>query len=137
MDSSNIFVEEYILKLAERVGVASFFRSYQAGFTAAFSDPVISACDCAKIDGKSVRGCSIYEYIGDSSCSTEDSCPVYSFYNATQCPLKPFNETYLCKRERTCYTVAPYSSDQFRVCQSFYFVVHNMCDFTYYPKKSY
>ena len=118
LDTSNTFVTEYILRLASKVGPVRLFRAYQAGFTVAIQDPVISLCDCAKIDGKTVRGCSLYDALEIDPSISKDSCAVYAYnpYRSRQKILTLFNET-ICTRKPVCYTVESYSDDIIHVSQ--------------------
>ena len=113
LDTTNTFIMEYILRLASKTGAVPFFRVYQAGFTVATQDPIISACDCAKDNGKSMRGCSIFAILNDLDSNPKDSCPFLRASSSITNSLKPFNET-LCKLKPSCYTVEPYSEDYLR-----------------------
>ncbi len=91
--------------MASRIKPVQFFRAYQAGFTIAESGPIINVCDCTKVDGKSVRGCSIFQNLGKSSCSVNEECHAYSYGGSRSCHKSIlFNET-ICSIEHTCYTV--------------------------------
>ena len=102
LDTTNTFIMEYILRLASKTGAVPFFRVYQAGFTVATQDPIISACDCAKDNGKSVRGCSIIELVqekpGNSTCLSLKY--KQQFIGSS---IKLFNES-ICRRDPICYT---------------------------------
>ena len=119
LDTTNTYVMEYILRLAKKIGAVPFFRTYQAGFTIARQEPLISLCDCAKVEGKSARGCSIFEGLQESRCNRNDPCPVFRVGFPGVCPLRPFNET-LCRKEPTCF-----KSDIFSVDIIEFFVCHN------------
>jgi len=117
--TANTFVDEYILRLAEKVG-QDFFRQYQAGFTTAYSSPTISGCDCIKANGKSIRGCSLFNELGTGSCEPKEGCSEFGLINLATCPLKPFNESGLCKTNPKCYSIEPYSLDYFYVSQIYH-----------------
>ena len=117
------YVDEYILRLAETTG-QDFYRQYQAGFTTAYSTPKISGCDCIKANGKSTRGCSLFYELGTGSCDNEEVCPEFGLVNLVTCPLKPFNESGLCRTQPKCYSVEPYSLDYFFVSLCFYSTIH-------------
>jgi len=107
LDTTNTYVAEYILDLASKIG-AQFFRVYQAGFTVSKLDPMVEVCDCAKSDGKSLRGCSIFEYIGKNSCEKQQcSTYIYGIFHQCSRPLL-FNET-ICTENPICYDVEPYT----------------------------
>ena len=119
LDTTSTFVMEYILRTAKSSGSVSFFRAYQAGFTISYQEPDIKVCDCAKVDGKSVRGCSILETLNEKDCKTDLSCPTITMTPFGACPLKPFNQT-ICRKEPTCYKPDIYSLDIFE-----YFICHD------------
>ena len=107
LDTINTYVAEYILDVASKIG-SRFFRVYQAGFTVAKLDPIVDVCDCAKSDGKSIRGCSIFEYLGKRSCEVQ-KCSTYIYRIFRQCSRRLlFNET-ICTKNPSCYDVEPYS----------------------------
>lgn len=115
LDTTNTYVMEYILRAATKMGPIRFFRSYQAGFTVATRDPVISLCDCSRSDGMTVRGCSLYEALVVDSPSSNTNCTAYTYdpFNRRQ-RLTLFNET-ICARKPHCYTVEPYTNDLLQV----------------------
>ena len=110
------FVNEYLLRTAERVGPVTFYRKYFAGFTIAAQNPIIYACDCQKVDGRAERGCQIFDSLQDTSCY-RDPCPLFQTLRSTFCKLRPFNETY-CRKDPACYKVDSFSLDlvQFIAC---------------------
>ncbi len=111
---ANTFVDEYILRLADNIG-QDFYRQYQAGFTTSFQPPIIGGCDCAKVEGKSARGCSLFYGLGPPQCNSAEECPMFGLTDPSKCPLKLFNESGLCKTEPSCYSIEPYSLDYFFV----------------------
>ncbi len=116
LDTINTFVNEYILRLASRIGFVRFFQTYQAGFTVSSQGPLIGVCDCERMDGKSVRGCSIFDVVQDRDCN-RNPCPMLEVSSPNRCDLKPYNET-LCGPNPPCYTIEPFTRDAlpFRAC---------------------
>ena len=110
LDTTNTFVAEYLLRSASKLGAVPFFRTYQAGFTVAAQDPIISACGCTRIGGKSEKGCNLYQRLGLTPCNSLETCPYYHYVSPFMCPIKQFNET-LCRKTPICYSVEAYSSD--------------------------
>lgn len=110
LDTTNTYVAEYFLRMANKFGAVSFYRSYQAGFTVASQDPIVSGCDCPRMDGKSDKGCFIFDRLGVTPCNSKDPCPVYHYVSPFMCPAKNVTES-LCRKQSTCYSVEPYSSD--------------------------
>ena len=46
LETHNVYVAEELLKLAEAIGIQTFFSQYQAGFTLGIRDPPYSVCSC-------------------------------------------------------------------------------------------
>jgi len=112
LDTTSTFVAEYLLRKSSKAGAVSFYRSYQAGFTVASQDPIVSSCDCPRVNGISLKGCIVFQRLGLTPCysSPGETCPRYHYVSPFQCPTKQINET-LCRKKPECYSVEPYSSD--------------------------
>ena len=111
LDTTSTFIAEYLLRKASKEGAVSFYRSYQAGFTVAAQDPIISSCGCPRADGISLKGCLVFQRLGITPChGSPGICPRFHYVSPFQCPMKQINET-LCRRKPKCYSVEPYSSD--------------------------
>ncbi len=120
LDTDNTFIAEHLLRLSTSVGeqdTGSFLRRYQAGFTIAPQDPLVTACgyDMAN-KWKTFQSSGPFDSLYPYPCnSTDFDCP--TLVDGSLCPTNRSGMNLL-RKNGVCFSVEP--SSAYRVQARFY-----------------